>query len=590
MVVGVAQLINKNPDASTFTKEDQELCNRYLPFCGIAITNAQLFELSQKEFQRNKFLIEMIHDIFEEQTSIGKVVNRIMKRSLKLMKCEHCSVLLLNEPLLDSGDDQLIDRNCENLKFSNSYHLKMASTGRHSVIASEINGELFKALTVLSERVVANPKTLCISDINEDADLKILAGRSCDEIKSILSMPIRNSKSEILGVASLMNKVNNCPFDENDMSFFEAIVLFCGLGINNTMLYDQMAKAKAKQQVALEVLSYHVKCPQVEVERLKLSAIPSVASIDLGSLQFDDFSLDPDQMLTASVRMFLDCGLIEDFNIDYQTLCLWLTTTRKNYRNVIYHNWRHAFNVAQSMFAILTTGNMMQHLSKLECFALLAGCLCHDVDHRGTNNAFQEKTASPLATLYGTSVMEHHHFNHTIMILNTEGHNIFQNLSPSSYRKVISLLRHSILSTDLAINMKYRGTFFPLVENGELDLEDDNHRSMLRAMLMTTCDLCGITKPWKIQREVVNLVASEFIQQGDIEREKFHENNIPAMMDRQKKNELPRMQVQFFDNVGIPLFRICEKVNPLLKPLLDGAIANRNQWEQLQSSSLSAET
>ena len=38
----------------------------------------------------------------------------------------------------------------------------------------------------------------------------------------------------------------------------QAIVLFCGLGINNTMLYDQMAKAKAKQQVALEVcISLH---------------------------------------------------------------------------------------------------------------------------------------------------------------------------------------------------------------------------------------------------------------------------------------------------------------------------------------------
>ena len=36
----------------------------------------------------------------------------------------------------------------------------------------------------------------------------------------------------------------------------------------------------------------------------------------------------------------------------------------------------------------------MQHLSKLECLALLAGCLCHDVDHRGTNNAFQAKYVS----------------------------------------------------------------------------------------------------------------------------------------------------------------------------------------------------
>ena len=55
----------------------------------------------------------MIHDIFEEQTSISKVVNRVMKRSLKLMKCEHCSVMLLNEPLVETEDSQFPDRNPE---------------------------------------------------------------------------------------------------------------------------------------------------------------------------------------------------------------------------------------------------------------------------------------------------------------------------------------------------------------------------------------------------------------------------------------------------------------------------------------------
>jgi len=28
-------------------------------------------------------------------------------------------------------------------------------------------------------------------------------------------------------------------------------------------------------------------------------------------------------------------------------------TVRKNYRSVAYHNWRHAFNVCQSMFTVL---------------------------------------------------------------------------------------------------------------------------------------------------------------------------------------------------------------------------------------------
>lgn len=37
-----------------------------------------------------------------------------------------------------------------------------------------------------------------------------------------------------------------------------------------------------------------------------------------------------------------------------QTLIRWLLTVQKNYRDVPYHNFRHAFNVAQIMFAILT--------------------------------------------------------------------------------------------------------------------------------------------------------------------------------------------------------------------------------------------
>jgi lipopolysaccharide/colanic/teichoic acid biosynthesis glycosyltransferase len=37
-----------------------------------------------------------------------------------------------------------------------------------------------------------------------------------------------------------------------------------------------------------------------------------------------------------------------------QTFVSWLLSVKKNYRPVIYHNWRHAFNVAQTMFAILT--------------------------------------------------------------------------------------------------------------------------------------------------------------------------------------------------------------------------------------------
>lgn len=39
--------------------------------------------------------------------------------------------------------------------------------------------------------------------------------------------------------------------------------------------------------------------------------------------------------------------------------------------------------------------------------------------------------------------------------------------------------------------------------------------------MMTACDVAAITKPWDVQKKVAELVASEFFDQGDIEREKL---------------------------------------------------------------------
>lgn len=36
-------------------------------------------------------------------------------------------------------------------------------------------------------------------------------------------------------------------------ALFQAFVIFCGLGINNTIMYDQVKKSWAKQSVALDV-------------------------------------------------------------------------------------------------------------------------------------------------------------------------------------------------------------------------------------------------------------------------------------------------------------------------------------------------
>lgn len=43
------------------------------------------------------------------------------------------------------------------------------------------------------------------------------------------------------------------PFNRNDEQFLEAFVIFCGLGIQNTQMYEAVERAMAKQIVTLEV-------------------------------------------------------------------------------------------------------------------------------------------------------------------------------------------------------------------------------------------------------------------------------------------------------------------------------------------------
>lgn len=61
------------------------------------------------------------------------------------------------------------------------------------------------------------------------------------------------------------------------------------------------------------------------------------------------------------------------------------------------------------------------------------------------------RASSPLAQLYSTSTMEHHHFDQCIMILNSPGNQLLSNISPEDYSRVIRVLEEAILSTDLAV-------------------------------------------------------------------------------------------------------------------------------------------
>lgn len=86
-----------------------------------------------------------------------------------------------------------------------------------------------------------------------------------------------------------------------------------------------------------------------------------------------------------------------------------------------------------------------------------------------------------------------------------------------------------------------RGAFFKVVGEGPCWAMEE-HRELLRAMLMTVCDLAAITKPWEVEKRVAELVSSEFFEQGDIEREKLKITPIVSkfLYDMKRVNRVMR--------------------------------------------------
>ncbi|XP_028162206.1 cGMP-specific 3',5'-cyclic phosphodiesterase-like, partial [Ostrinia furnacalis] len=593
-VVGVAQIINKTDGSKEFSPRDVEVFRRYLTFCGIGIQNAQLFESSILEYKRNQILLALARSIFEEQSNLECLVTKIMTEARELLKCDRCAVFILDTDHCESSHLERIvqrpgGRPSTTLALPppapTRFHTLFELGAQQSRTTLTPRHDYRSTLASIALKVAQSNKSLNITDLADwRKENKMTASDpaadDAAEVRTMLCMPIVNANKDVIGVAQLINKENGSQFSDGDISIFEAFAIFCGLGIHNTQMYENACKLMAKQKVALECLSYHATASTEDTTKLCQDIIPSAEIYNLYSFQFHDFDLSDEDTCRATLRMFLQCNLVEKFHIPYDVLCRWILSVKKNYRPVKYHNWRHALNVAQTMFAMLKTGKMERFMSDLEILGLLVACLCHDLDHRGTNNAFQTKTESPLAILYTTSTMEHHHFDQCVMILNSESNNIFQALSPDDYKDVMRVVETAILSTDLAMYFKKKSKFLELVDNGEFDWQSQEKKELLCGMMMTACDVSAIAKPWEVQHKVAKLVADEFFDQGDLEKLQLNQQPI-AMMDREKKDELPQMQVGFIDMICLPLYKVLSDTFPWIQPLYTGTMDNRQRWQDL---------
>ncbi|CAF4115518.1 unnamed protein product [Rotaria sp. Silwood2] len=445
--------------------------NSTIPFTD---DDEDLYHSMTRERRLNDFLLAVTKSIFQELVSMDAVMLKIMSYAKKLVNADRASLFMadsrtseLYARIFDIGREEHDILEVSLVNDQNGRPHKHSSSDEHACIR-------FPMDKGIAGYVATTGKTLNIIDaysderFNRDIDQK-----TGYKTKTLLCMPIM-IQGNVIGVVQMVNKKNG-HFTKSDEESFETFAVYCGLALHHASLYDRIRRSEQKCKVALEVLSYHASCTDEEYERYKTHELPSNIP-SLRQFEFSPWSVANDMKPIYVLYMFRDLATMNSLNVnrfDMECVVRFILTVRKNYRNVPYHNWSHAFSVAHAIYTVIK--ETKHQFTPNQCIALFVACLCHDLDHRGKTNDYMVKSASTLASIYSTSTMERHHFNQTVTILQTDSHNIFKHFSSKEYRQMLDEIRHCILATDLVLFFENRPKLERVVDNSRFDWNNKEH-------------------------------------------------------------------------------------------------------------------
>uniref|UniRef100_A0A669EPD3 Phosphodiesterase n=1 Tax=Oreochromis niloticus TaxID=8128 RepID=A0A669EPD3_ORENI len=619
-MVAVMMAVNKL-DGACFTAKDEETLNKYLNFANLALRVFHLSYLHNCETRRGQVrtdLCKMSVWCFEEMTDIERQFHKALYTVRAFLNCDRYSVGLLDM----TKTKEFFDLWPVLMGEVPPYDGPKTPDGREIIFYKVIDYILHGkedikvipsppadhwALVSGLPTYVAETGLICnIMNAAEDEFFSFQTEPLDDSgwtVKNVLSMPIVNKKEEIVGVATFYNRKDGKPFDEMDETLMESLTQFLGWSVLNTDTYDKMNKLENRKDIYQDMVLYHVKCRKDEIQNILVSECVELFDLmiliipnprgkaEIFEFHFCDFEHSELDLVKCGIKMYYELKVVDKFHIPREVLVRFMYSLSKGYRKITYHNWRHGFNVGQTMFTLLMTGDLKRYYTDLECMAMVTAGFCHDIDHRGTNNLYQMKSGNPLAKLHGSSILERHHLEFGKTLLRDEALNIYQNLNRRQHDLVIHLMDIAIIATDLALYFKKRTMFQKIVDQSKTYenwndwtkymMLETTRKEIVMAMMMTACDLSAIAKPWEIQSKVALSVAAEFWEQGDLERTVLEQQPIP-MMDRNKADELPKLQCGFIDFVCAFVYKEFSRFHVEITPMLERLMNNRKEWNALK--------
>ena len=254
--------------------------------------------------------------------------------------------------------------------------------------------------------------------------------------------------------------------------------------------------------------------------------------------------------------------------IDHGKLWRYLCELASFYHARPFHSFRHGVDV------LLATSTLLRLVLRdkpdaigdpIVVGALLVAALAHDVNHPGCMNGYLIATKHPLAEASSTAVLERHHAEVALTLLDTPKLDFLADLPEADRARFVSTVREAVMATDVTTSVPKAKEFQALCEGG-----DTPTPTQVFSLIIKAADISNPARSLPVYEKWIDGVMTEFFVQGDAEAAA----GLPFSMNCDRASVVvSKSQVGFITFLVAPLFHALLVFAPSIAPIvqmLDG--------------------
>ena len=568
-IAGVTELMNKLNSPDGFSEEDVKLLTGFNVFCGIALDNSRLYSASTELTKQVRSFIDVSMNL-TKNISMRSICEVILQNAINISEAQGGCLFLLdtNEKITPlCGINSTMDTPFIFIR-------KAISEKKIVVLASQEINDILQKLRTDRKAQRAMDDNKSIRSMNSDfGTARSIAPLAQDD--TICLIPLKGSDGGILGIMEVDLKSK---LASENQKLLECFAVYASFSLERNHLKDIAVlgnhESELKQLISRDERQSFEGIPA----NLKL---PQRTVAQLWTINFDSLDWDDNGYIQVVFAIFNRFQIQKHFQITNEKMFRFIVELRAQYNKVPYHNWAHAVDVLQFMSYQIILGRLEEKLTSLEIFALLIASICHDVNHDGFTNDFNEKAETPLGILFkNQSVLEMHHCEVTIDIMANDQCNLFSALELSDFKHIWNLIIKMILATDMSKHFTIMKEFNNVIET--FDFENKEDRILLFEILIKVADLSNVSRPFDLADRWCAALCEEFFRQGNLEAARGMKYTSD-FNDREHLNKA-KSQIGFYTSVCLPLYQSITRVVPTLDVNLLQVENNLSAWRAAEKA------